>query len=125
MNRTRIALQTSLDLDPVPGGMMHSKESAKHGVLNVLEEQIGHYNPLVSVAPMVLQPYPPDQGYTIDRYAFLVYVSLDPLPGGVFTTPDSACAVVEAIMKQRLRHYNPDVKLAPHQYQPANTEGTK
>jgi hypothetical protein len=52
---TRIALVVYVDLDPTPGPF-HSKESAQNNVRGILESQINHYNPVVSLAPTDLQP---------------------------------------------------------------------
>jgi hypothetical protein len=44
---TRIKLEVYVDLDPIPGEF-HSKESARNVVDNILRQNIGHYNPMVS-----------------------------------------------------------------------------
>lgn len=51
----RVALIVYVDLDQVPGPF-HSKESAQNNVRGILENQINHYNPMVSLAPAEFQP---------------------------------------------------------------------
>lgn len=51
----REAFIVYIDLDDMPGAM-HSKESAQHTIATVLRSHIGHYRPLVSLAPNDLQP---------------------------------------------------------------------
>lgn len=46
----RKAFLLYVDLDDLPGAM-HSKESAQHTISRVLRDRIGHYMPLVSLAP--------------------------------------------------------------------------
>lgn len=53
-NDLRQAFVVFIDLDDVPG-TMHSQESAQHVISNTLREAIGHYQPLVSLAPEPLQ----------------------------------------------------------------------
>lgn len=52
---TRKAFVVYVDLDDVPGEF-HTQESALHALRNVLRNTIGHYNPMVSLAPETLQP---------------------------------------------------------------------
>jgi hypothetical protein len=56
-DRTRVAFVVYVDLDPVPGEF-YSKESAQHSIRNVLVDALGHYDPIVSLAPLPLQPEP-------------------------------------------------------------------
>lgn len=51
------------------------------------------------------------------RFAYFVYVNLDPTPGA-FHTPDSALANVRGILENRLGHYEPTVGFAPDDLQP-------
>lgn len=46
--RKRIKLEVYVDLDPVPG-TFHTKEGAGSIVAQILQQQIPHYNPAVSI----------------------------------------------------------------------------
>lgn len=48
MERKRIQLIVSVDLDPIPGSM-HTKESARNIVAFALRNAVGSYNPIVSI----------------------------------------------------------------------------
>lgn len=48
MERTRIKLAVYVDLDPVPG-TFGSADSARNMVNAMLQSQIPHYNPVVSI----------------------------------------------------------------------------
>lgn len=48
MNRIRIKLAVYVDLDPVPG-TFGSADSARNVVGTMLQNQIPHYNPTVSI----------------------------------------------------------------------------
>lgn len=52
----RGAFVVCLDLDPVPGGMMHTTGSAIGVVHNTLQTQMPHYNPNTLMAPDSLIP---------------------------------------------------------------------
>lgn len=47
MARVRIKLEITVDLDPVPGAF-HTEESARKIIAQILNDRIGHYNPLVT-----------------------------------------------------------------------------
>lgn len=55
------------------------------------------------------------------RVAMLVYVDLDPVPGGAFSDEDSALQLMGHILDQRIGHYNPIVSFAPEGFQPLNS----
>lgn len=57
MKKVRKAFLVYVDLDPVPG-TMHTQDSAQNVINRILQERIGHYNPIVSLAPESLQPSP-------------------------------------------------------------------
>ena len=48
MKRTRVKLAVYVDLDPLPGGF-HTAESAQHNIRALLDHQILHYKPTVSI----------------------------------------------------------------------------
>lgn len=48
MERTRVKLAVYVDLDAIPGEF-HSADSARNVVSAMLQSQIGHYNPVVSI----------------------------------------------------------------------------
>lgn len=48
----------------------------------------------------------------VKRAAFLVYLNLDPVPGEMHTK-ESAESILQAVVNDRLSHYNPHVSLAP------------
>ncbi len=54
--RKRVALLVYVDLDPVPGGLMHTHQSAVDTVGHVLEQRMGYLDPTVVLAPDPLQP---------------------------------------------------------------------
>lgn len=58
------------------------------------------------------------------RVALLVYVDLDPVPGGAFSDEDSALKLTADILDQRIGHYNPIVSFAPDSFQPLNSPVT-
>lgn len=53
--KRRVCFAVHMDLDPVPG-TFHSKESARNVIGRLLDERIGHYNPIVSISPADIQP---------------------------------------------------------------------
>lgn len=53
--KQRTALLVYVDLDPVPGAF-HTERSARDNVAGILDNQIGHYNPIVSYASDSDQP---------------------------------------------------------------------
>lgn len=53
--KQRVALLVYVDLDPVPGAF-HTERSARDNVAGILDNQIGHYNPIVSYASDADQP---------------------------------------------------------------------
>lgn len=57
VRRVRKAFMVYVDLDPIPG-MMHTKESAQSIIRTILYDRLGHYNPVISLAPNNLQPEP-------------------------------------------------------------------
>jgi hypothetical protein len=50
MQRKVATLTVTINLDPVPG-TMHTEESAQEVIFSILNSQLGHYNPVVSIAP--------------------------------------------------------------------------
>lgn len=50
----RTALIVYVNLDQMPG-TFHSKESARNVISAILNERLGHYNPMVSIAPADIQ----------------------------------------------------------------------
>ena len=63
MERQRKAYVVYVDLDPMPGAM-HTQESGQNIISSVLSDRIGHYNPIVSLAPSYLQPENLSKGIT-------------------------------------------------------------
>lgn len=53
--RKRVSFIAFVDLDPNPGSM-HSQKSAQNIIRFSLTNRIGHYNPIVSLAPEHMQP---------------------------------------------------------------------
>lgn len=51
------------------------------------------------------------------RRAFVVYVDLDPV-SGTMHSQESAQTVIQAVLSDRIEHYNPVVSLAPTHLQP-------
>lgn len=48
MQRKRVDIIVTVDLDPIPGGF-HTKEQAGDAILNILESHISHYHPDVTI----------------------------------------------------------------------------
>lgn len=44
-----ITLTVEVRLDPIPGAM-HTEQSARDIVQNILDHSIGHYNPIVKIS---------------------------------------------------------------------------
>jgi hypothetical protein len=108
----RKAFIVFVDLDPVEGGAFDSADSALVNIHAILDQQIGWYNPTVSLAPL---------GFVGERTrpGFIVYVDLDQTPGHMYSQ-ESAQNVIRAILYNRIAHYRPTVSLAVADLQPVN-----
>jgi len=61
MDRKRVTLLVTMDLDPVPGAF-HTESSAVDQTQRIMSQMIPHYNPEVLVAPDSLQPSSTSRG---------------------------------------------------------------
>lgn len=92
--KQRIALLVYVDLDPVPGGAFSDEKSALDCTADILDQRVGHYNPIVSFAPDELQPPNrprPSISQEIPRpETYLPLAGTTPSDIGVLTTADIA-----------------------------------
>lgn len=89
--KQRTALLVYVDLDPVPGAF-HTERSARDNLAGLLDNAIGHYNPIVAYAPDSVQP--PNRPRPIeDSQEIQRPIANDPVAG---SAPDNTATLTTA-----------------------------